>query len=35
MAEVGGWAHARGRFQPMLKKDQARMGGVLVMDAHL
>ena len=35
MAEVGCWAHARRHFQPMLEKDQARMGGVPVMDAHL
>jgi transposase len=35
MVEVGCWAHARRHFHDALEKDQARMGGVLAMIAHL
>jgi transposase len=35
MVEVGCWAHARRHFHNALEKDQARMGGVLAMIAHL
>jgi transposase len=35
MVEVGCWAHARRHFHNALEKDPARMGGVLVMIAHL
>jgi transposase len=33
--KVGCWAHARRYFRDALEKDQARMGGVLAMIAHL
>ena len=33
--EVGCWAHARRHFHNALEKDQARIGGVLAMIAHL
>jgi transposase len=35
MVEVGCWAHARRHFHNALEKDQAHMGGVLAMIAHL
>lgn len=35
MVEVGCWAHARRHFHNALENDQARMGGVLAMIAHL
>ncbi len=35
MVEVGCWAHARRHFHNALANDQARMGGVLAMIAHL
>jgi transposase len=35
LVEVGCWAHARRHFHNALEKDQARMGGVLAMIAHL
>ena len=35
LVEVGCWAHARRHFHSALEKDQARMGGVLAMIAHL
>ncbi len=35
MVEVGCWAHARRHFHDALEQDQARMGGVLAMIAHL
>ena len=35
MVEVGCWAHARRHFHDALENDQARMGGVLAMIAHL
>ena len=35
LVEVGCWAHARRHFHDALEKDQARMGGVLAMIAHL
>ena len=35
LAEVGCWAHARRHFHNALENDQARMGGVLAMIAHL
>lgn len=35
LVEVGCWAHARRHFHNALENDQARMGGVLAMIAHL
>lgn len=35
LVEVGCWAHARRHFHNALEKDQARMGGVIAMIAHL
>src|SRR6202789_4531034 len=35
LVEVGCWAHARRHFHDALENDQARMGGVLAMIAHL
>ncbi len=35
LVEVGCWAHARRHFHNALVNDQARMGGVLAMIAHL
>jgi transposase len=35
LVEVGCWAHARRHFHNALEHDQARMGGVLAMIAHL
>ncbi|MES1260342.1 MAG: IS66 family transposase [Acidobacteriota bacterium] len=35
LVEVGCWAHARRHFHKALENDKARMGGVLVMIAHL
>jgi hypothetical protein len=35
LVEVGCRAHARRHFHNALEKDQARMGGVLAMIAHL
>jgi len=35
LVEVGCWAHARRHFHNALGNDQARMGGVLAMIAHL
>jgi transposase len=35
LVEVGCWAHARRHFHNALQNDQARMGGVLAMIAHL
>ena len=35
MVEVGCWAHARRHFHNALENDQARMGGVLAVIAHL
>jgi len=35
LVEVGCWAHTRRHFHNALENDQARMGGVLAMIAHL
>ena len=35
LVEVGCWAHARRHFHKARENDQARMGGVLAMIAHL
>jgi transposase len=35
LVEVGCWAHCRRHFHDALENDQARMGGVLAMIAHL
>ena len=35
LVEVGCWAHARRHFHNALENDQAHMGGVLAMIAHL